>query len=97
MDSRKIKIYDGPDLDDKKKKQNKMTAILACIVSGIIILFYWSFIIALSATYSERAGQLWFFTFLFAFIIDYGAVEFFVLYESSRAVFRNEWDIKDQP
>lgn len=84
-------------MDDKKKKRNKMTAILACIVSGIIILFYWSFIIVMSAKYSEKAGRLWLLTFLFAFIIDFVAVEFFVLYESSRTIFRKEWDVKDQP
>jgi len=92
----KIEKYEGPDRDEKAKSINKMTIIMACVLSGIILCFFWAFIIVMSSLYSQRAGQLWALTFLFTVIFDFIIVEFIVLHQSSKFIFKRKLDIRDK-
>ena len=92
----RVRKYDENEMDDRRKKINKMTAIIAIVILTVIILFGWGFVIAMSTMYSERAGHLWALTFFFALVMDFGLVECSLHYLGSKLVFKRQWDLRDQ-
>ena len=71
-----------------------MSIILSWIVSTLIILACWGMIITMSAIYSDRASTLWGYTFFYTLLIDYIGAEFFIIYLSSKIVFKRQWDLE---
>mmetsp|Transcript_6792 Transcript_6792/g.5938 ORF Transcript_6792/g.5938 Transcript_6792/m.5938 type:complete len:321 (+) Transcript_6792:21-983(+) len=81
---------DDFELDPKRKKMNRYTTIIACIVCGVFIAFAWMFIIVMGSIFSQEAGHLWGVTFALVLVLDYGLLEVVVYYISSKIVYNKD-------
>uniref|UniRef100_A0A7S3K8U8 Uncharacterized protein n=1 Tax=Euplotes crassus TaxID=5936 RepID=A0A7S3K8U8_EUPCR len=83
------------ELDNKRKKTNKMVTITTIIMTMILILLTWSFIISMTAKYSKDATNLWGFTFALVLVLDFIIVECIFLYISSKMIFNTDPSLYD--
>lgn len=88
--SKRFKNRNDDLKEDPNLSVNRMMTILTCIVTGIMILTCVGFIITMSAKYSSQASHLWSCTFALVLIFNFGFLESFVLYTSSKIVYKKD-------
>lgn len=82
--------------DDKKRKAiNGAVSSFAVIFSCFIIVTCFVFIIIMTKKYSARGGNLWTLSLLFGILIDFVLLETYLIYKSSKFVFKRKLDVRE--